>query len=81
MIVRVPNDVASSCMARSVAPVGELRETMGNTQEPGESTLQEHYLTAARSRLDESSWKDAWAGERTVTLEEFIPCALEEAGG
>jgi hypothetical protein len=51
--------------------------------EPGERALQEPYLAAARSQLDETSWQEAWAQGRAMTLEEAISYALEEeeAGG
>jgi predicted ATPase len=60
-----------------------LREAMGTPPEPGEIALQEPYLAAARSHLDETSWQEAWAAGRAMTLEEAISYALEEevAGG
>ena len=60
-----------------------LPEAMGAPPESGESALQEPYLAAARSQLDEASWQEAWAQGRAMTLEEAISYALEEeeAGG
>jgi predicted ATPase len=59
-----------------------LREAMGVPPEPGEIALQEPHLAAARSRLDKTSWQEAWAEGRAMTLEEAISYALgeEEAG-
>jgi hypothetical protein len=60
-----------------------LSEEMGAPPESGESALQEPYLAAARSQLDEASWQEAWAQGQAMTLEEAISYALdeEEAGG
>ncbi len=55
-----------------------LREAMGAPPEPGESALQEPYLGAARSQVDETSWQEAWAQGRAMTLEKAISYALEE---
>jgi soluble lytic murein transglycosylase-like protein len=55
-----------------------LPKAMGITPEPWESALQEPYLAAARSRLDEASWQKAWAAGRAMTLEEAVAYALEE---
>jgi predicted ATPase len=57
-----------------------LREVMGVPPEPPESALQEPYLAAARSQLDEVVWQEAWAQGQAMTLEEAISYALEEAG-
>jgi hypothetical protein len=54
---------------------------MGAPLEPGERALQESYLAAARSQLNETSWQEAWAAGRAMTPEEAIAYALEEAGG
>jgi predicted ATPase/class 3 adenylate cyclase len=60
-----------------------LHEVMGTTPEPGERALQEPYLAAARSQLDEPAWQEAWAEGRAMTLNEAISHAREEeaAGG
>jgi hypothetical protein len=50
---------------------------------PFHRELQEPYLSATRSQLDEAAWQEAWAEGRAMTLEEAICYALEEeeAGG
>jgi predicted ATPase/class 3 adenylate cyclase len=58
-----------------------LREVMGTPPEPGDSALQEPYLSAARSQLDEMSWQEVWAEGRVMTLDEAISYALEEEAG
>jgi predicted ATPase/class 3 adenylate cyclase len=58
-----------------------LPEAMGAPLEPGEMALQEPYLAAARSQVDETSWQEAWAEGRAMTLEEAIAYALEEEAG
>ncbi len=58
-----------------------LPEAMGAPLEPGERAPQEPYLAAARSKLDEPSWQEAWAEGRAITLEEAISYALEENAG
>jgi predicted ATPase/class 3 adenylate cyclase len=60
-----------------------LPEAMGTPPEPGERALQEPYLAAAHTQLDETSWQEAWAQGRAMTLDEAISYALgeEEAGG
>jgi predicted ATPase/class 3 adenylate cyclase len=58
-----------------------LREVMGTPPEPGDSALQEPYLSAARSQLDETSWQEVWAEGRAMTLDEAISYALEEEAG
>jgi tetratricopeptide (TPR) repeat protein len=55
-----------------------LHEVMGTIPEPRERALQEPYLAAARSQLDEAVWQQAWAQGRAMTLEEAISYALEE---
>jgi predicted ATPase len=67
--------------ARLFAACEALREVMGTPPEPGDSTLQEPYLSAARSQLDETSWQEVWAQGRAMTLDEAISYALEEEAG
>jgi non-specific serine/threonine protein kinase len=55
-----------------------LREVMGAPPEPGESALQEPYLAAARSQLDEAAWETAWKEGKAMGLEEAIAYALSE---
>jgi tetratricopeptide (TPR) repeat protein len=67
--------------ARLFGAVEMLNEAMGAPLEPGEMALQEPYLAAARSRLDEAAWQEAWATGRAMTLEDVVAYALEVAGG
>jgi hypothetical protein len=55
-----------------------LPEAMGAPLEPGDRALQEPYLAAARSQLDEAAWQEAWAQGQAMTLEEAISYVLEE---
>ena len=56
---------------------------MGTPPEPGESALQEPYLSAARSQLGEAEWQEVWAEGRVMRFEEAFSYALDEedAGG
>ena len=69
--------------ARLFGACEALREARGTPPEPGERALQEPYLAAARSQLDEAVWQEAWAEGRAMKLEKAISYALEveEAGG
>ncbi len=64
--------------ARLFGACEALPEAMGITPEPWESALQEPYLAAARSRLDEAAWQKAWTDGRAMTLEDAVAYALEE---
>src|SRR5215217_6114422 len=55
-----------------------LRETMDYQQESGERMLQEPYLVAARSQLDEAAWETAWTAGKAMGLEEAVEYALSE---
>jgi non-specific serine/threonine protein kinase len=55
-----------------------LRETMDYQQESGERMLQEPYLVAARSQLDEAAWETAWKEGKAMGLEEAVEYALSE---
>jgi predicted ATPase/DNA-binding SARP family transcriptional activator/DNA-binding CsgD family transcriptional regulator len=55
-----------------------LRETMDYQQESGERKLQEPYLVAARSQLDEAAWERAWKEGKAMGLEEAVEYALSE---
>ena len=55
-----------------------LREAVGYPQPPGERAVQEPYLLAARSRLDEATWEAALAEGRAMDLEEAVEYALSE---
>jgi DNA-binding NarL/FixJ family response regulator len=52
-----------------------LREAVGYQQPPSERAVQEPYLVAARSRLEES-WEAALAQGRAMELEEAVKYAL-----
>jgi predicted ATPase/DNA-binding CsgD family transcriptional regulator len=54
-----------------------LREAIGYPQPPGERAVQEPYLVAARSRLEET-WEAAFAEGRTMTFEEAVEYGLSE---
>src|SRR5215212_8082770 len=53
-----------------------LREAIGTILSPFERHLYGPYLSAARAQLDEAAWEAAWAGGRTMTMEEAIEYAL-----
>ena len=55
-----------------------LREAVGYQQPPSERAMQEPYLVAARSRLDEAAWEAALAEGRAMGLEQAIDYALSE---
>jgi len=54
-----------------------LREAVGYPQPPGERAVQEPYLLAARSRLEET-WEAALAEGRAMLLEQAIDYALSD---
>ncbi len=54
-----------------------LREAVGYPQPPSERAVQEPYLVAARSRLEET-WEAALAEGRAMDLEEAVEYALSE---
>jgi predicted ATPase/DNA-binding CsgD family transcriptional regulator len=54
-----------------------LREAVGYPQPPGERAVQEPYLVAARSRLEET-WEAAFAEGRAMKPEEAVEYALSE---
>jgi predicted ATPase/DNA-binding CsgD family transcriptional regulator len=55
-----------------------LREAVGYQKSPNERAVQEPYLVASRSRLEEAAWEAAFAEGRTMTLEEAVEYALSE---
>jgi predicted ATPase/DNA-binding SARP family transcriptional activator/DNA-binding CsgD family transcriptional regulator len=55
-----------------------LREAVGIEHMPEEDIWREPYLAAARSRLDEASWEEAWAEGRVMSMEQAIEYALSE---
>jgi predicted ATPase/DNA-binding CsgD family transcriptional regulator len=54
-----------------------LREAIGYQQSPSERAVQEPYLVAARSRVEET-WEAAFAEGRAMELEEAVEYALAE---
>jgi predicted ATPase/class 3 adenylate cyclase len=57
------------------------RKATGHHEASAEQALREPYLSVARSKLDETSWQEAWAEGRAMTLDEVISYALEEEEG
>jgi DNA-binding CsgD family transcriptional regulator/tetratricopeptide (TPR) repeat protein len=55
-----------------------LREAVGIEHMPEETAWREPYLAAARSRLDETSWAEAWAEGRAMSMEQAIDYALSQ---
>jgi DNA-binding CsgD family transcriptional regulator len=55
-----------------------LQETLGYHQPPAVRALREPYLAAARSRLDESLWKMAFAEGKDMAFEEAVEYALSD---
>jgi ATP/maltotriose-dependent transcriptional regulator MalT len=55
-----------------------LREAVGSEHISEEAALREPYLAAARSRLDEAAWEEAWAEGRAMFMEQAIEYAHSE---
>jgi DNA-binding CsgD family transcriptional regulator/tetratricopeptide (TPR) repeat protein len=55
-----------------------LSEAVGSQHVPEEDALRDPYLADARSRLDETSWRAAWAEGRAMSMEQAIDYALSE---
>ncbi len=55
-----------------------LREAVGYQKSLSERAVQEPYLVASRSRLEEAAWEAAFAEGRTMELEEAVEYALSE---
>jgi len=51
---------------------------MGMQQDPNDRVLQEPYLAAARSRVDETAWETAWEEGRFMGQKEALEYALSE---
>jgi predicted ATPase/DNA-binding CsgD family transcriptional regulator len=64
--------------ARLFGATETLREAVGYQQIPEEDAWREPYLAAARSRLDEAAWDEAWAEGRAMSMEQAIEYALSE---
>ena len=55
-----------------------LREGVGVEHMPEEDAWREPYLAASRARLDEGTWRAAWAQGRAMSMEQAIEYALSE---
>jgi DNA-binding CsgD family transcriptional regulator len=66
--------------ARLFGAAQMLREAIGMQQDPSDRLLQEPYLAAAHSQLDETAWETAWAEGRVMGHEEALEYALSEEG-
>ena len=66
--------------ARMFGAAQALRETVGYEHAPREQALREPYVAAARSKLDEASWKAAFAEGHGMTFEEAVEYALSAEG-
>jgi predicted ATPase/class 3 adenylate cyclase len=64
--------------ARLFGAAEALREAVGWPLNPEEEALREPFLDAARSKLDEASWEEAWAGGRAMSFDEAVSYAVEE---
>jgi predicted ATPase/DNA-binding CsgD family transcriptional regulator len=62
--------------ARLFGAAQKLRELMGLRQELGDRALQEPFLAAARSRLDDASWEAAFAEGSAMSFESAVEYAL-----
>jgi hypothetical protein len=69
--------------ARLWGAAGALRQATDNPWLLFERRLHEPYLAAARSRMEEAEWSEAWQEGLAMTLDEAVSFALEEeeAGG
>ncbi|HEX2739398.1 MAG TPA: tetratricopeptide repeat protein [Rubrobacter sp.] len=64
--------------ARLFGAAEALREAAGYKQATRARSLREPYLTAARSRVNETDWAKAWEEGRSMTFEDAIAYALEK---
>jgi serine/threonine-protein kinase PknK len=64
--------------ARLFGAAEALREAVGSEHMPEEDAWSEPYLTAARARLDEASWEEAWTEGGAMSMEQAIEFALLE---
>jgi predicted ATPase/DNA-binding SARP family transcriptional activator/DNA-binding CsgD family transcriptional regulator len=55
-----------------------LREAVGSEHMPEEDAWSEPYLAAARARLDEASWEEAWTEGGAMSMDQAIEFALLE---
>src|ERR671917_1178288 len=64
--------------ARLWGAAGTLRQATYNPWMPSERRLHEPYLSAARSRMEESEWSEAWQEGWAMTLDGAVSYALDE---
>jgi hypothetical protein len=57
-----------------------LRESIGAPLPANERPEYNRQVTAARSRLEEAAWLEAWAKGQDMTPEEAVAYALEDIG-
>jgi ATP/maltotriose-dependent transcriptional regulator MalT len=62
--------------ARLFGVAEALSEAVGSQHMPEEDAWREPYLAASRARLDEASWRVAWAQGRAMSREQAIDYAL-----
>jgi molybdopterin-guanine dinucleotide biosynthesis protein len=72
-----PTAVGKTAVA--VAAAEALRELMGRSLTPAQLAAHDRDVATARKRLDPESFAAAWAEGRTMTLEQAIAYALNEA--
>ena len=65
--------------ARLWGAAESLRETIGATLSPVELQVYGPYIEAARSKLEEAVWEEAWAEGRAMSVEEAVEYALSES--
>ncbi len=65
--------------ARLWGAVAASREAMGIPWPPEEREMIKPHIDAARTRLDEATWREGWEEERAMPLEDAIAYALESA--
>jgi predicted ATPase/DNA-binding SARP family transcriptional activator/DNA-binding CsgD family transcriptional regulator len=66
--------------ARLFGAAAALREAVGSEHMPEEDARSEPYLAAARARLDETSWEEAWTEGGAMSMDQAIEFALLEVG-
>jgi non-specific serine/threonine protein kinase len=66
--------------ARLWGAAESVRELTGAILSPVELQVYEPYIDAARARLDEAAWEEAWAEGRAMTVEEAVGYALAQEG-
>jgi tetratricopeptide (TPR) repeat protein len=64
--------------ARLWGAAGTLRQATDNPWLPSERRLHEPYLSAARSRMEESEWSEAWQEGWAMTLDGAVSYAVDE---